>query len=283
MVTKEKKIPENNVEKLVDRTAEDQQENLAGQETIMPPVVDPEYEPEPEPEAEKTESEKLDALLKRVEEFSEREAKFNNMVFPVVKSINTKSYWILFFSILIVIILFGLINFLSGKFIENSKAVAEVSNSLISYNEEVKEIAKAVDKKISVLEAKVDVIDKNVDKNQTAVMSWLKPAAEMLDRHEAKFVKMTKEVSYLKKKKAEEIKKAEEEALKSLEIENPPVVDLPNPVEEKEESKPEGTEDGGNTDSLKKTSAVGKTMPEIDNKDDSESEIKITVRKISIK
>ena len=101
---------------------------------------------------------------------------------------------------------------------------------------------------------------------------------------ESAFVRMSKEISFLKKKKTEEIKKAEEEAKKDLEITDPPALDLENSVEEKqEEPKPEGTEDGGKTSSVGSTTAVGKTMPEIDNKDDSESEIKITVRKISKK
>jgi hypothetical protein len=127
------------------------------------------------------------------------------------------------------------------------------------------------------LKTTIDITKRTVDN----IEAWVTDMGEKIDKHEGRFVKMSKEVSFLKKKKLEEIKKAEEEsAKKDLEIENPPAVnDLPVPAEEKkEDAKPEVSEDSGKTSDSGKTVMVGKAMPEVDN--DSESNIKITIRKI---
>ncbi|MFA5211069.1 MAG: hypothetical protein WC414_01015 [Patescibacteria group bacterium] len=266
-------------------TTIEEQEALAGQETIMPgeePAVKTEPKLETKPEHELTEMQKLDELLKSVEKFAEREAKFNNTVFPVVDSINVKSWWIIGFSVFTLITIFVIAGITFGMFSENEAKVAEISQSLASYNEAVVEFTKTTKKEIAGVSEKVDKLSEKVDKKTEKVMSWLRPAGEMLDKHEKKFLKMSREVSYLKDRKLEEIKKAEEEAKKSLEIENPPAVDdLPAaPTEEKKEEPAVSPEDSGKTADSGKTVMIGKAMPEVDKSDDSEGELKITIRKI---
>jgi hypothetical protein len=130
MVTKKaEKNPENNQqnggeEESVGTTTIEEQEALAGQETIMPgeePAVKTEPKLETKPEPELTEMQKLDELLKSVNEYCEKEVKFHSMLFPVVKSINNKSWWIIGFSVFTIILFFFLFNFIQENFLNKMR------------------------------------------------------------------------------------------------------------------------------------------------------------------